>query len=178
MKKSTGFTLIEVMVTLAIIAVLMGIGTPSYRYITNSSRISSEMNSLVGTLQFARAEAIKQGLPVTVCASTTGISCSATNTWQGGWIVFLDNNGNAVVDAGDSILRKQGSFSNLDSFIADNSISAIVFNREGFITGLSADSVTLTLKPLGATNSNWTRCLAVGRIGRLVVQKSGMGSCL
>lgn len=178
MKKSNGFTLIELMVTLAIIAVLMGIGTPSYRYITNSSRISSEINSLVGELQFARAEAIKQGLPVTVCASTNGTSCSSTNTWQGGWIVFLDINGNAAVDTGDAILRKQASFSTLDSFVADNSIGAIVFNREGFISGLSVDPVTITLKPLSATDSSWTRCLAVGRIGRLAVQKSGTGNCV
>lgn len=177
MKKSTGFTLIELMVTLAIVAILMGIATPSYRYITNSSRVSSEMNSLVGGLQFARAEAIKQGLPVTVCASTTGTSCSAINTWQGGWIVFLDNNGNATVDTGDVILRKQASFSTLDSFVADNSIGAVVFNREGFVTGLLVDTVTLTLKPLSATDSTWTRCLAVGRIGRLAVQKSGTGNC-
>ena len=178
MKKFHGFTLIELMVTLAIVAVLMTMATLSFRYITNSSRISSEMNALVGSLQFARAEAIKQGLPVTVCSSTTGTTCSTATTWQDGWIVFVDNNGNANVDTGDAILRKQASFSTLDTFVADNSVGAIIFNREGFISGLLVDPATLTLKPVGETSSTWTRCLAIGRIGRLTVQKPGTGNCV
>ena len=178
MIKVRGFTLIELLVTIAIVAVLMGIGVPSYRYITYSSRISSELNSLVGSLQLARAEAIKQGLPVTACSSATGTSCSGANTWHTGWIVFADSNGNAAVDSGENILRKEATFYGSDTFVASTGVSAITFNREGFISGLPADPVTITLTPPNTTETRWTRCLALGIMGRMTVQQSGTGACL
>lgn len=176
--RTQGFTLIELLVAIAIIAILMGIGVPSYRYITYSSRIASEMNSLTGSLQFARAEAIKEGLSVTVCATTTTTSCSGASTWNTGWIVFADANGNATVDAGERILRIEGGFTGGDTFVASNSVAAITFNREGFVSGLPADPVTITLTPPNTTQTRWTRCLAVGKIGRMSVQTSGTGACL
>lgn len=177
-RRSQGVTLIEILIALAIIAVLMAIAVPSYRYITYSSRVASEINSMTGSLQFARAEAIKQGLPVTVCASTTGTSCSGSNSWSTGWMVFSDANGNATVDAGENILRQQAAFLGGDTFVASNTLSAVTYNREGFVSGLPADPVTLTLTPPNTSDTRWTRCLAIGRIGRMTVQRSGEGACL
>lgn len=171
-------TLIEILITLAIIALLMAIGVPSYRYVTYSSRIASEINSLTGSLQFARAEAIKQGLPVTVCATTTGSSCSGSNKWDTGWVVFSDANGNATIDASERILRKEAAFLGGDTFVASNTLGAVTFNREGFVSGLPADPVTLTLTPPNTSDTRWTRCLSIGRIGRMKVQRSGEGACL
>ena len=63
MKRQNGFTITELLVVMAIVAILLGIGVPSYRYITNSYRLSAEINSLSGDLQYARAEAVKEGQP-------------------------------------------------------------------------------------------------------------------
>jgi len=65
-----GFTVIQLMVALTIVATLTGLAIPSYRYITNSSRIAGEINNLLGDLQYARFQAIKQGQTITVCASS------------------------------------------------------------------------------------------------------------
>lgn len=83
-----GFTLIEMLMTMAIAAILLTIGIPSFRYVTNSNRIAGELNGLLGDLQFARAEAIKEGRTVTVCVSSDGANCANSTTWQSGWIVF------------------------------------------------------------------------------------------
>src|SRR5438874_1331083 len=85
--------------------------SPSYRYITNAYRMSAEVNGLLGDLQYARSEAIKEGQTVTTCVSTNGATCArGTNVnWGTGWIVFSDPNVNATPGAG-GVLRVQGAF--------------------------------------------------------------------
>ena len=65
-----GFTLLEMMVTVAAVGILLAIGVPSFRYIANANRIATEANNLLGDLQFARSEAIKEGQSVSVCVSS------------------------------------------------------------------------------------------------------------
>ena len=93
-----GFSLIELMTALAVASVLLVVGVPSFRYVTNANRIAGEINGLLGDLQLARSEAIEQGRPVTICRSVDGATCAAANTWQSGWIVFMDANGNQTVE--------------------------------------------------------------------------------
>jgi len=173
-----GVTLIELLVVMTIIGVLLSIGVPSYRSFSNNSRISGAINALLGDLQFTRAEANKRGTFVTACASVSGDTCSASTSWDTGWIVFVDNNTNGTVDKDEVILRVKAAFSSTDSAVADSSVARITFNREAFISGLPADPVTITFKPLNAIDTTWTRCLAVGQMGRMTVQKSGTGACL
>ena len=63
--RSPGFTLLELLITMSIAAIVLTIAVPSFRYVTNSNRIAGELNGLLGDLQFARSEAIKEGLGVT-----------------------------------------------------------------------------------------------------------------
>jgi len=110
---SRGVTLVETLVVMGIVAILMAIGIPSYKYVTNANRISAEINGLLGDLQFARSEAIKQGRTVSVCVSTDQSSCSTASpdlNWHKGWIVYSDMNGNGAIDAPGEVLRAQKSF--------------------------------------------------------------------
>lgn len=173
-----GVTLIELLVVMAIIGVLLSIGVPSYRSFSNNSRISGAINALLGDLQFTRAEANKRGSSVIACASVSFSTCSDSTRWDTGWIVFVDSNHNGTVDDGEAILRQQAAFSSTDSAVADSSVVKITFNREAFISNLTVDPVTITFKPLNAIDPTWTRCLAVGQMGRMTVQKSGTGVCL
>jgi len=70
-KRERGFTLAELMVTLTIMGILFAIGVPSYRNVTKSNRLSAEINGLLGDLQSARSEAIREGQQVSVCVPTT-----------------------------------------------------------------------------------------------------------
>ena len=169
--KQAGFTLMELLVVVAIVAILLGIGVPSYRYITNSHRMSSEVNGLLGDLQFARAEAIKEGQPITACVSRDGATCDLGSiTWQEGWIVFQDANNNQTVDPGEAVLRVQRAFTGTDTFIADTGIGSVTFNREGFATGAGGLlPATVTLHDQTA-NAAWTRCLYINLVGLMATE--------
>jgi type IV fimbrial biogenesis protein FimT len=162
MKGQTGFSVTELMVVLAIVAILLAIGVPSYRSITNSYRMSAEVNGLLGDLQYARSEAIKAGQPVTTCVSTNGTSCTGGILWSNGWIVFPDPNANLTVAPG-TVLRVQSAFTGTtpDTFNATNNVTALTFNREGFATtaaGFPNTTITLQEQTL---NGAWTRCLVI-----------------
>jgi type IV fimbrial biogenesis protein FimT len=183
-RTNRGITLLEMVSVMAIVAILMTIAIPSYKYVTNSNRIAAEVNGLLGDMQFARSEAIKEGQTATVCVSSNGTSCSVgSTTWQSGWIVFSDVNGSQTVDPGDTILRVQSTFLGTDTFTANQAISAVSFNREGFASanggGLTNGTALITLHaqtPIAAT----TRCLAVNTIGLMAVQtvENSGGTCL
>jgi len=143
--------------------------------------MSTEINSLLGDLQYARSEAAREGQYVTACVaqSTSPATCAAagTNTWQNGWIIFSDLNHDATVDSGDPVLRVQSAFASSDTFVAGNSTSAITFNREGFAS-LGAATTTVTLHDSTA-NSSYSRCLDITQAGMMTTQTNSTDStCL
>jgi type IV fimbrial biogenesis protein FimT len=173
LNKLSGFTLVEMIMTVAVAAILLTIGIPSFRFVTNSNRIAAEINGLLGDMQFARSEAIKEGIPVTVCVSSDGLTCAgaAVTTWQRGWIVFSNLNANTTVDAGDIILRVQKTFSSTDTFVATNNVGAVTFNREGYAPGVPNNTLFALHTVPG--NNSWTRCLNINLVGMILTQTYG-----
>src|SRR5437762_8608072 len=170
MRRHGGFSITELMVVVAIVAILLGIGAPSYRYITNSYRMSAEVNGLLGDLQYARAEAIREGQYVTACVSSDGASCTGGPHWENGWIVFSDPNNNQTVTAG--VLRVQGAFTGTtpDTFIAESNVTAITYNREGFATTAAGFPDTTIRLHEQTSSAAYTRCLWVTPVGMLTTE--------
>jgi type IV fimbrial biogenesis protein FimT len=158
------------MAVVSVVAILLGIGVPSYRYITNSYRMSSEINGLLGDLMYARSEALKEGQFVTVCVTVNGKTCTGNTSWDRGWLIF-SNPTNKPQPPG-AILRAQDQFPGKtpDSFTADNGVSSVTYNREGFVTTAAGfPNATITLRDPSA-NAVWTRCLWITPQGMLTVE--------
>lgn len=103
-----GFTLLELMVTLSIAAVLVAIAAPNLRNIIRNGELAATANDVIHSLQLARTEAIKRQRPVVWCASTNPLAALPTCAIGApvGWIVFQDNVGNQQTAAGDPIIER------------------------------------------------------------------------
>jgi type IV fimbrial biogenesis protein FimT len=142
--------------------------------------MSSEVNGLLGDLMFARSEAIKEGQFVTVCVTVNGKTCTGNTSWNRGWLVFSNPN-NGPQPPGP-ILRTQVPFTGktADTFNANNGVSAVTYNREGFATMVAAGlPTTITLHDPTA-NPAWSRCLEISPQGMLTTEtpaNSPSGMC-
>jgi len=176
---NNGVTLIELMVVITIVGILLAIGVPSYKYVTASNRVTDEINALLGDMQFARYEAVREGLNVEVCptATATDTTCAASASWSNGWIVLS----NAASPNGAVVLRRQlpfASSNSTDTLTNDAGSAPMTFNREGFAVGLITPDVFHLYGP-GAISS-YTRCLIVGVSGVLLTAQPGptvLGNC-
>lgn len=92
-KQSSGFTLIELIVTLVVAIVLTLLAAPMFTSITSGNEMSAATNLLSTHMNLARSEAIKRGNAVTICPSGDGSTCADTNQWALGWLVFEDKSG-------------------------------------------------------------------------------------
>jgi type IV fimbrial biogenesis protein FimT len=177
-----GFTVTELVMVMTIIGILTAIGVPSFKYVTASNRISAEINALLGDMQFARSQAIKQGLTVTVCTSSNSTTATPTcntggagNTWNTGWIVFLDSNGDGQVNNGEQVIRVQPAFNSNDTMTSSISYAAATYNRLGYAPTYTGGTINISLHD--ANNlSVYTRCLAITASGSVSTEKAGAGN--
>ena len=93
MKKYSGFTLVELLITLFIVGILVSVGVPSLKSFMQSNQLVAATNELISAMHVARSEAIKANSRVTICSSDDGATCSGDSDWTDGWIVFIDANG-------------------------------------------------------------------------------------
>lgn len=169
-----GVTLVELLVVITIVGILMSIGVPSYRYVTTANRVSAEINTLLGDMQYARSEAARQGRYMTVCVaqstSPSNPSCatSGTDTWQNGWIIFGDINSDGTVDTGDPVMRIQNAFTTSDTLVSSPATSLVTFNRDGF-AHLGNATTRLTLHD-STDNHLYARCLDITQAGMMTTQ--------
>jgi type IV fimbrial biogenesis protein FimT len=109
---ANGFTLIELMFVLVVLAVLLSLAAPSMSALVRDQRVKTVVGDVHATLLFARSEAIKRNSIVAVCASNQNDpafsnSCLNSTDWSQGWIVFLDADGNGFPGAVSDVLRRQ-----------------------------------------------------------------------
>ena len=144
---SVGFTLIELMVTVALAAIILTQAVPSFNALVQNNRLISQKNEFISTLNLARSEALKRGTRVTVCASSDQKTCDTTD-WEKGWIVFSDRNADAVLDSGTgACLASEDCLIRVNNGLNEgNSLSA----RK---SGAAADAGFIQYTPRGAVDS-------------------------
>lgn len=91
-KNTRGFTLIQLMTVIAIIAVTLGVGIPSVSAMVQINRMATAMNSLSASFALARSEAVTRNQEIIICKSRDGVFCTRKGGWEQGWIIFEDSN--------------------------------------------------------------------------------------
>jgi type IV fimbrial biogenesis protein FimT len=143
-----GFTLIELMTALAVLGVLVAIATPSFKQFAANSRTVASANSLANALAVARSEALRQSMPVSICASQDGQACQDSPDWSGGWLVFTDNSGKpGVLDSTDLAIQAWpapagGVTVNL---VAKNADHYVRFNARGMTEPATTNTFTVAV---------------------------------
>lgn len=121
-RRYKGFTLIELMITLALSAIILAFAVPSFQDIIRNNRLTAHTNEFVAALQLARSEAIKRGTRITLCKSLDGSNCASnSNGYEQGWIVFIDLDNDANVDVGEEIIRVHSNFEDNNMSLTGNS---------------------------------------------------------
>jgi type IV fimbrial biogenesis protein FimT len=112
MNKNYGFTLIELIITTLILAIILAFAIPSFKETIDKNQVLVAANDLLSDIRLARNEAITQNTPMTLCSSTNGTSCTATY-FSKGWII-LRNSDNAIISVREK-LSGADQMQNLDS---------------------------------------------------------------
>ncbi|MGE5155556.1 MAG: GspH/FimT family pseudopilin [Bdellovibrio bacteriovorus] len=156
-KARSGVTLIELLVTLSVVAILLTLGVAGFRTLIANAKMTNAANSLIGHLQFARSEAVKRSAEVGLCPSTNGTSCvvSGDGSWEIGYIAQLEGSG--------QVLRWVEPSEMAGITITKSGTSPrIVFKGDGSASGYAC---TFTLCDLG--DSDHKRGVVVSNVGRV-----------
>ena len=171
MRDGSGFTIIELVVTVAIVAILAAIAVPAYTTMMTNNRMVAELNDFVGTLHFARSEAIKRGLDVVVCKSSNGNTCTTAGDWSQGWVIFQDTDSDQDRDVAgcpgspcEPLINAQSAFEGADQFVGTgNPKDWVRFTRNGF-SGNSFGTFTLCES---GNDPKRARAIIISRTGRI-----------
>jgi len=158
-RRQRGFTLIELMVALAVLAVLIGLAVPSFTEVSLSGKLRSLANTLVASATLGRSEAIKRNAAVTLCASSDGATC--TGSWHEGWIVRISDG---------SVLQAQPA---APTGYRITGADSIVFQP----SGLGATSTNLIICRSSPSAGSQERVVGVTLTGRASVSSTQNGVC-
>lgn len=158
-RKTAGFTLIELMITLAVAATLAMIGAPALGNLLARVRESSAEAKIAGTLRHARTAAVMDNTRIIVCPSNDGRHCRSGLDWQHGWIVAPDADHDGQPDAGRQVIAALPAMAAGNRVITSAGRTHIVFHPNGNSAG---------------SNARFTICHARERDGKsVVVSNSG-----
>lgn len=178
MRKLSGFTLIELLITLSVLAILVGLVAPGFTSFIKNNRLSSQINTLIGTIHLARAEAANRRTAITLCASDNGANCNTTS-WEKGWIMFSDNDVDEVLDTADELLLYQEPLAGGNTLRASgfdgSGLGVLQYSITGFILSTNPSPGTFTLCDDRGTSLAKAIVVNISGVSRLAVDENDNG---
>ena len=177
-----GFTMIELLITLSIAAIMLTVAIPNFQSFLLNSRLSSQTNEFVLALASAKSEAVKRGTSVTVCSRATDTSCAGSTTWDNGWLVFVDNDGGGTVNGADVVLQVRSRLEIEGSNTLRTTLQRVTFQNTGFSSGFFGTFRFCDSR--GATEARGIVLSAQGRARRAIdsnndsIEEDGSGNNL
>ena len=189
MQKFRGFTLLEVMVVVAIVAILTTLAAPSFVSLIQSNSVSGNVNTFMSDMRFARSEAIRRGGAVLMCRSDAPEAAAPVcntnsgpggNGWVSGWIIFEDRDGSLNYSSSSDVsqlLRVQSPITNLDSIVESGGASTkFQFTALGRMKSLSS-ATSLQFGGISSMPSTRQRVVCVNLSGRARIAGDGNAGC-
>ena len=164
MKRESGFTLIELMIAVAVALIAMLVAIPSYTQFVQENRMVSQANSFVIAVNLARSEAIKRNINIILCPTANRTDCTAVGGWEQGWLLLADTDSSGGQSAGDVLLKVFPPFAGsttLKGAAGTGYTSLIIYTPSGSVTA-SGDLVVCDDRGLGHA-----RGIAISPTGRL-----------
>jgi type IV fimbrial biogenesis protein FimT len=174
-RKTSGFTILELMMTLTVASVIMALAVPSFRDFIKNSRMSGASNDLLASLQLARTEAIKRRHSVAVCASANANAAvpGCTGSFNGaGWVVWDDVDNDSAIDGGESVLARHAALD--PGLTVSESANVVVYQPSGFLSVNQTNFILLCDDRANAQlgNSYFKRAVSISKTGRGAVRRS------
>ena len=174
--------MVEVLVVIALVAILLSLAAPSFARLSKAAAISSGVDRFLADVRFARSEAVARGGGVVLCRSdapevaeaTCSTSASAEG-WASGWIVFHDLNNDGARNTGEQLLRIQARHERIGTIASGGTSTILRFSAVG---RLIAPGSTSSLQFGGADlDAGVRRVVCVGAGGRARIAGDGTVTC-
>jgi len=165
-----GFTLVELLVTIVVLSILLGLAVPAFRSFMQNDQQWTQTNSLILSLNTARSDAIKNDLAAgaKVCSSNTGLGCTGT-PWQLGWIVL---GADPATPGNTKVLQVVGALPTGTTLTEASNNLAIPFQSSGALGALGTAEPMVSFKMCDVRGAAFARYLQVTLMGRVVASST------
>lgn len=160
----TGFTLIELMVTIVVLAIVVSIAVPSFQKLLASNNVAFDRDEFFSMLMLARSEAIKNGQAVTICKSSGGSACDNSLSWSSGWLMFADDNRDGSLTGSEKVLRTTSAVDGGVTVSHSAGADVVTFESRGLLLA-GAGEFTFT-HPSDSTLSRKVSLTVTGRASK------------
>ena len=172
-RKNSGFTLIEMIVTVAIVAIFASIAVPSFSQLIQRNKETTTTNELISSLVLARSEALKRSRNVMVCSSNNQSTCNGGTDFASGWIVYADCDDNNALTAGNVDCNDDGAadvgevelikvHNGFNKMFISNAAASIIFQFSGRIAAPTTFNVAHD-----SDTSDIKKQVVINRVGRI-----------
>lgn len=168
-----GFTLIELLITILVLVIVMAIAIPSFNSIIQNNLTIATSNDLLISLNYARSEAIKRSVNVSLCPTADQTFSSCGNDWNQGWIIFVNPSVSSSYSSGNSsqvLLRTHNLSGTPPNITTSPSVTLANYNSAGF-AGTNTSNLTFSISATGCKGP-YARSLNISMTGRVTVTKS------
>lgn len=174
--------MVELMVVIAIVAVMTTLAAPSFKNLIQSNNMSGAVNTFLADMRYARSESIRRGGGVVMCRSSnpedSSATCGSGSTvgWESGWIIFHNLNNNNQRNSGEPLLRVQGPITAVNTIAESGAATIFKFTATGRLNLSSSTSIQFGSNPPFATDAQRIVCVNIGGRARIALDSDGKAS--